>query len=673
MEESLNSINACITFRRNMHFPQDNQGLEAFPWRPERPASAPRAKNRGVTLKNWDIDHFEALMGELKGILGDMSRIEEEHKRELDDASPAYRDSARNLLHYLAFRRRDVRELQTELAALGLSSLGRSESHVMANVIAVLELLGALAGRESSPADIPEVSVYMADGNALLDIHTKALFGEAPATRNTYIMVTMPHQAADDYRLVKDLLAGGMECMRINCAHDDAESWAKMIDNLHRAEKELNKKCRVFMDVAGHKLRTGPIENMPAVARWSPKHDVFGKTVTPARIWLTPVEQKTPPTSPVEACLPVPMEWLSRLEVGDRVEFNDTRDRKRILLIVAVAGKSRIAECMKSAYVTNGTKFLHKPHNADTSAAGEAEVSGLPSKEQFILLARGDMLILTKDQAPGRPPVFDDKGQVTMPATIGVTIPDAFSGVNTGDRVWFDDGKIGGVVRFVNKAQVHVEITQARYNGSRLRANKGINLPDSTLRLPALTKKDLEDLAFIAANADAACLSFVNDASDVHALQARLKELGGESLGIVLKIETLPAFEHLPGILLAAMRSPCVGVMIARGDLAVECGFERMAEVQEEILWFSEAAHVPVIWATEVLEKLAKKGQPSRAEITDAAMAVRAECVMLNKGPYIVDAVRILDDILKRMRDHQHKKSSMLRGLRLARGPGGME
>lgn len=114
------------------------------------------------------------------------------------------------------------------------------------------------------------------------------------------------------------------------------------------------------------------------------------------------------------------------------------------------------------------------------------------------------------------------------------------------------------------------------------------------------------------------------------------------------------------------MRSPAAGIMIARGDLAIECGWERMAEVQEEILWICEAAHMPVIWATQVLENLAKNGLPSRAEITDAAMGERAECVMLNKGPYIVDAVRVLDDILQRMENHQSKKRSMLRHLRLA-------
>ena len=114
------------------------------------------------------------------------------------------------------------------------------------------------------------------------------------------------------------------------------------------------------------------------------------------------------------------------------------------------------------------------------------------------------------------------------------------------------------------------------------------------------------------------------------------------------------------------MHTPRCGVMIARGDLAVECGYQRLAEAQEEILWLCEAAHVPVVWATQVLESLAKDGIPSRAEITDAAMAHRAECVMLNKGPEILSAVRVLDDILCRMQAHQDKKRSLMRELRLA-------
>jgi pyruvate kinase len=75
--------------------------------------------------------------------------------------------------------------------------------------------------------------------------------------------------------------------------------------------------------------------------------------------------------------------------------------------------------------------------------------------------------------------------------------------------------------------------------------------------------------------------------------------------------------------------------------------------MQEEILWLCEAAHIPVIWATQVLEGLAKKGIPTRAEVSDAVMADRAECVMLNKGPFILQAVKLLDDVLLRMQAHQ--------------------
>ena len=168
----------------------------------------------------------------------------------------------------------------------------------------------------------------------------------------------------------------------------------------------------------------------------------------------------------------------------------------------------------------------------------------------------------------------------------------------------------------------------------------------------------------VARYADIVGMSFAQSAADVLALRARLVELGSPHVGMMLKIETQRGFEHLPEMLLASMTSPSAGVMIARGDLAVECGYERMAEVQEEILWACEAARMPVVWATQVLETLAKTGLPSRAEITDAAMGGRAECVMLNKGPHILDTMRTLDDILRRMQAHQSKKRPLLRALK---------
>lgn len=177
---------------------------------------------------------------------------------------------------------------------------------------------------------------------------------------------------------------------------------------------------------------------------------------------------------------------------------------------------------------------------------------------------------------------------------------------------------------------------------------------------------ETDDLEFIVKHADVVACSFVRRAEDVHRLQRELERLGRPDLGIALKIENRQACERLPSILFAALRSRAAGVMIARGDLFVEVGYQRLAEMQEEILWMCEAAYMPVIWATQVLEGLAKQGLPSRAEVTDAAMSVRAECVMLNKGPYIVKAVRTLDNILGRMQDHQLKKRPLLRRLRLA-------
>jgi pyruvate kinase len=168
--------------------------------------------------------------------------------------------------------------------------------------------------------------------------------------------------------------------------------------------------------------------------------------------------------------------------------------------------------------------------------------------------------------------------------------------------------------------------------------------------------------------ADIVGLSFVRTAADVEALHTALAEHGADTLRVVIKIETRHGFENLPQILLTALRRPPVGVMVARGDLGVEIGFERMAEVQEQILWLCEAAHVPVIWATQVLEGLTKKGAPTRGEVTDAAMSARAECVMLNKGPYVEHAVRFLDDVLGRMRDHHIKKTPMLRRLKVSEG-----
>ena len=135
----------------------------------------------------------------------------------------------------------------------------------------------------------------------------------------------------------------------------------------------------------------------------------------------------------------------------------------------------------------------------------------------------------------------------------------------------------------------------------------------------------------------------------------------------MIKVETPDAVRNLPDLLFSGMCEEKVGVMIARGDLAVEIGFERMSEVQEEILWICEAAHVPVIWATQVLETLNKSGVATRSEITDAAHAAFADCVMVNKGTHLIKTMETLKDILVRSGGHHVKKRYTSRPLSIAK------
>jgi pyruvate kinase len=614
---------------------------------------------------------MDSLIGELMSLRSDMIEFDRKYSQTFGDLHPVHRQSARNLLQYLAFRRRDLRSIQDRLAELGLSSLGRAESHVLATVEAVIGALhrsGDNPAMEHSNGGPP---IDFAEGRRLLEQHTKDLLGPAHHGRTVRIMVTMSTEAAEDYRIIHNLLHAGMNCMRINCAHDGVEAWSRMITHLRRAEKTLGRQCKILMDLGGPKLRTGALEPGPSVVKWRPNRDEYGRVTGAARIWLTPEDQPAPSPTAADCCLPVSRKWLSRLKRGDEIKFEDCRGSGRTMNVVDTSEKGCWAESRQTAYLINGTTLRIVTHEESGSEDDTASVVNLPSLEKAIILAPGDILLLTSSPVPGRPAVFDSTGRLLSPARISCTLPEIFNDVQVGERVFLDDGKIGGIIERSSPDSIEIRIVQARLAGEKLQADKGINLPDSHLRLPALTEKDIEDLAFVVKHADIVGMSFVQDVADVHQLQDRILELNSQVPAIVLKIETRRAFDRLPDLIMAAMKFERIGVMIARGDLAVESGFERMAEVQEEMLWICEAAHCPAIWATQVLESLAKSGIPSRAEITDAAMGNRAECVMLNKGPHIVQAVQTLDNILHRMENHQTKKQSMLRELRLAGNYGG--
>lgn len=466
-------------------------------------------------------------------------------KWENEISRDAFELSAQNLAYYLALRRRDVRDIQSELTPWGLSSLGRLESRTLNNIDAVLASLSAIAGKDSRWS-YPSQSSYIT-GQEQLSKNAIEQFGKQPQNRHTRIMVTLPSEAATDSKFLRELIACGMNVARINCAHDNAETWKKMVDKVRKAAKDEQTEVKILMDIAGPKIRT---------------------------------------------------DWV---------------------------------------FTT-----LKKPK-----------------------VSPGDRWYLTKDNQT-LPLDFESK------VTAGCSIPEIFETLKKGDPVLYDDGTIESVVDEVAENGAVLKVKRTRTGKSvRVKAEKGLNFPKSQFDLEMLTAKDKDDLGFAVEHADILGLSFVKDADDIKKVQKELihqtnKQRAAE-IPLMAKIETVQAVENLPAIIMtAASRNP-FSVMIARGDLAVETGYSRLAELQQEIMWISEAADIPVVWGTEVLDNMVSSGVPTRAEVTDAAESERAECVMLNKGDHLPEGVAFLSEILEKMQEHQYKKTSLLRALSIAK------
>jgi pyruvate kinase len=598
---------------------------------------------------------LDALIARLDRMLEDLGTAETEHAEVIGAVAEQHRRGAVNLVHYTRLRQHDLRELQNDLMDIGATSLATTEADVRAKVRAARNVLAALRG-DAGPWDLQAIDDALDDGDEILDANSHAIFGAMRPGRPTRIMVTLPGEAADDSRLVAAFVDAGMDVARINCAHDDPAAWARMAANVRVASELAGRHVLVSMDLPGPKLRTGPIVDGPSVGRARVTHNESGEVLAPARIWLTPADAPTPPPAlepparrPTLA-VRVDPDWLAARSPGDVLTLRDSRGRPRTFTVIGIGlggADGALAEGMRNAYLTDGMKLW--------CADSPTTASGIPPLVHRLSLAAGDQLVLTTDLTPVEVPAA---GAV---ARIGCTLPEAVAVMRPGDPVLIDDGAIGAVVESVAPGEATLRVIRTKPGGQRLGAEKGINLPETVLPLTALTPEDDSHLQFVARHADLVAISFVRTAEDVRHVHDCLEAAGAKDLGLLLKIETQQGFENLPAILLMAMRHPKLGVMIARGDLAVEVGFERLAEVPRQILALCEAAHIPAIWATQVLETLAKTGQPSRAEVTDAAAAQRAECVMLNKGPYILETIAALDDILARMGEVQRKSRTLMR------------
>ncbi|RBP01045.1 pyruvate kinase [Roseiarcus fermentans] len=480
-----------------------------------------------ATRTGKDLDELRALLGEAQALREDIETKGAELRREWGPAADGAASRAINLSHYISLRAHDLNDLQLRLAARGLSSLGRSEAKVAATLDVLIVTLRRLTGESDVP--YPSATAVHA-GASELDAESAKLFGKrAKGAPRVRVMATLPPEAAVSPSLVDDLIAAGMDCARINCAHDDAEAWGRMIENVRDAAARHERPCKILMDLGGPKCRI--------------------------------LRVKAPPKA--------------RLARGDRATLIDELREK------------------------------------------------------------------TRD-----------------PIAFSLNFPELVDQLAVGAEVFIDDGKAAARVIAKTPGRAEIEVYAAREKGVRLKPGKGVNFPSTELELPPLTSKDFRDLDFVARHADLVGFSFVQRTDDIELLQDHLvaRAPNREPHGIVLKIETPLAVRNLPRLILQSAAHNPTAVMIARGDLAVELGFARLTEMQEEILWLCEAAHTPVVWATQVLDNYVRDGVASRAEMTDAATAQGAECVMLNKGPYLAEGVAFLRDVLARMDRHFSKK-----------------
>ena len=600
-----------------------------------------------MELSQKKKDKILDLIHSIDNIIEHAIALENKYKNQLEKVHPKYKKSAINLLHYRAFREHDSHELQKSLGDIGLSRMAKNQDHVMTSLLNNRQILTTILG-EKYKAKNSGLSVKKS--NRIQKSSSKTLLGYRSKGRRTRIMVTLPSEAAFNYKLVEKMVANGMNCARINCAHDNEEVWTKMIDNVRKASKKLKKKCKVAMDLGGPKIRTGQLVPGPKILKLRPSKDLRGKILQPLKVWIGPFKNEAFATPHI----PISEVDLQKLTKNKFLYFSDTRNKKRKLEITEIKENGCFALCSKTTYLETGYKMFLNPENE-----GEPILIGaLPMLELPILLNKGDILRVDRQSIMGESARKEKNSDSNIEAHIFCTAPEIIDQVKVGEPILFDDGKIRGVIKEIHNEEFYIEIKHTSPKGGKLRSDKGINLPVSDLKISGLTAKDRKDLGFVTSNADVVNMSFVNKVDDVKDLLKELaKNDAKDAFGVILKIETQSGFNNLFKILLEAMQIYPLGVMIARGDLAIEVGWTNIGRVQEEILSICQAAHITDVWATQVLESLAKNGIPSRAEITDVIKAQQADCVMLNKGPYILDSIHFLDSILKQMEPYQEKNT----------------
>ena len=596
----------------------------------------------------------------------------------LESVHPRYRKSAENLLAYAGLRQLDLRRLQLELGEWGLSSLGRCEGHVLSSLRELVRRLedSLASGQPHSIRAIAPGTLTRSEAEKLLHQHTYALLGPRPQQRHVLIMVTAPDAETPSEQWCTSLLEAGMNVLRINTAHGRPETWRETAERVRSVALRMKREVRVLIDLEGPKIRTAPIKPGPCVMKYRPEKNPFGHVSQALRVPVLS-SQIRPELLGANTGGPhplrVPQQWIAEFRVGDTLCVDDCREKRRDFRITEVLPGAAVVEVDNTTYLSTESVISWRREGKELGRSTALGLEALPGEVE---LGIGDVLHLWLEPVEGVPGTRNpiDQNSWINPPRLGVELGGVSVALKPGHRVLLDDGKIVAVVEAINGTIATLRVVKALKERVKIRAEKGVNFPDSEVEATALSDQDRTVLKDVLAIADVVGISFVRSPTDLHQALAEISEAGKNTKqpGVVVKLETAYAFQSLPELLLEAMRQFPVGVMIARGDLAVEAGFVRLAEVQQEILWFCEAANLPVIWATQVLDTLARTGIPSRAEITDASMSVQAECVMLNKGPYVAEACKTLDVILRKMEQHQYKKRNLYRPLHVSTAMGSM-
>ena len=268
--------------------------------------------------------------------------------------------------------------------------------------------------------------------------------------------------------------------------------------------------------------------------------------------------------------------------------------------------------------------------------------TGLLEGGQKVTLVAGNEYTLTINECVGN----DKKGFIN------------YSGLNddvkAGDRILIDDGLIELEVEAVEGSDIHTKIL----NGGELGEKKGVNVPGVSIKLPALTQKDIEDVKFACDNGfDFIAASFIRNGDAVRQIREILKEKGS-TIQIISKIENQEGIDNMDDIIEASD-----GIMVARGDMGVEIDAAKLPFIQKKIIEKCSVAGKPVITATQMLDSMIRNPRPTRAETTDVANAIYdgTDAIMLSgetaMGKYPIEAVRVMSKIAKETESHIDHKS----------------